>query len=251
MNTVHKTGLGAFLARNPFPNGRTDGLFYREKMRAIHRVAPDQLSTQAAPRVLEIGGGRSGLASLLYPEAQIVSLDLEEQLLRDAPDARRSQGVCADACQLPFADASFDAVTLFDVLEHIPDDHRAAQEALRVVRPGGWLLVSTPREDWRYPWYGFMQRWCPPESQLMHEWGHVRRGYEPETLERMFAAQPRRAASFINPVTAFFHDIAFSRLGRRKRKVLYALAAAPTLLAYALHRPASRGTEMAYAWHRT
>lgn len=250
MSTPQKTALKPFLARNPFPNGRTDGLFYREKMRAIHRVAPDALSKGAAPRMLEIGGGRSGLASLLYPAAQIISLDLEEQLLHDAPDASRAQGVCADACHLPFADASFDAVTLFDVLEHIPDDHRAASEALRVTRPGGWLLVSTPRENWRYPWYGFMQRWCPPESQLMNEWGHVRRGYEPDTLERLFGAEPHTLASFINPVTAFFHDVAFSRLGRRKRKLLYMLAAAPTLLAYALHRPGSPGTEMAYAWRR-
>lgn len=251
MTAPQKIRLGPFLARNPFPNGFTDGLFYREKMRAIHRISPATLAQGGTPWVLEIGGGRSGMASLLYPSARIVSLDLDERLLREAPDASNAQGVCADACHLPFADASFDAVTLFDVLEHVPDDQRAAQEALRVTRPGGWLLVSTPCANWRYPWYGFMRRCCPPESQLMNEWGHVRRGYETDMLATLFKAQPEIAASFINPVTAFFHDVAFSRLGRRRRKILYALTAAPTLLAYALHRAKGPGTEMAYAWRRT
>jgi hypothetical protein len=59
-----KAPLSAFLARNPFPHGWTDGLFYREKMRAIHRVAPERLGEGGA-RILEVGGGRSGLARLL------------------------------------------------------------------------------------------------------------------------------------------------------------------------------------------
>ena len=45
--------------------------------------------------------------------------------------------MCADAAALPFADSSFDAVTLFDLLEHVPDDRAAASEAWRVLRPGG------------------------------------------------------------------------------------------------------------------
>ncbi len=54
----------------PLSIGLTDGLFYREKMRAIHRVAPAGIEG----RILEIGGGRSGLASILYPNADIVTL---------------------------------------------------------------------------------------------------------------------------------------------------------------------------------
>jgi len=37
---IAKATLKSFLSKNPFPRGWTDGLFYREKMRAIHRVAP-------------------------------------------------------------------------------------------------------------------------------------------------------------------------------------------------------------------
>lgn len=243
---THKAPLGRFLARNPFPRGLTDGLFYREKMRAIHRIAPSQVDGT----VLEIGGGRSGLASYLYPHAEIVTLDIDPSFASEQPASARSRFVCGDARSLPFDDGSFAVVTLFDVLEHIEEDHVAVAEAMRVTRPGGHILVSTPNADWHYPYYSAMQKVCPPETALMEEWGHVRRGYEPKDVARLFGRPAARRASFINPVTAFYHDVAFSRLGGRKRALLYALAAVPTALAYALHRPSTSGTETAYRWER-
>jgi ubiquinone/menaquinone biosynthesis C-methylase UbiE len=220
-------------------------------MRAIHRIAPDRLRHDGiAATVLEIGGGRSGLASLLYPDDLVTTLDRDRGLLKQGPSAASTHPVCADACRLPFSDASFDAVTLFDVLEHIPDDAMAAREALRVTRPGGWVLLSTPRADWRYPYYRFMRPWTPPESALMQEWGHVRRGYEPGTLARLFGSAPISSATFINPLTAFYHDVAFSYLGRRKRRLLYALAAPITLIGYLLHGRRTPGTEIAMTWRR-
>ena len=246
-----KRDLRTFLAANPFPHPLTDGLFYREKMRAIHRIAPRSLgSTQPTGTVLEVGGGRSGLAALLYPEARITTLDRSFADLGHGPGRAQSDYVCGDACALPFADESFDVVTLFDVLEHIDADADAAREAMRVVRRGGWILVSTPNADWHYPSYPFMQRWCPPEAELMQEWGHVRRGYEPGTLAVLFGMPPRLRATFINRATGFYHDVAFSRLGRRRRKLLYALAAPLALVGYAAHHPALRGTETAFAWYR-
>jgi SAM-dependent methyltransferase len=246
--TLPKAPLGQFLACNPFAHGWTDGLFYREKMRAIHRIAPDAIG--ADDRILEIGGGRSGLASYLYPGADITTLDIDPALGEQQPVSARSRFVCGDARDLPFPDGHFTVVTLFDVLEHIDQDEVAAREALRVTRPGGHVLVSTPDADWRYPYYGAMRRVCPHESELMAEWGHVRRGYRPDDLERLFGRKAVRSATFINGVTAFFHDVAFSKLRPRRRALLYAAAALPTALAYALHRPGTHGTEAAFAWQR-
>lgn len=187
-----KASPDAFLSGNPFPHGWTDGLFYREKMRAIHRVAPSELQgpeLQGRGRVLEIGGGRSGMASLAYPEADIVTLGIDFELSKSQPRWERSIFVCGDARSLPFADDSFDVVTLFDLLEHIEEDNRAAEEALRVVRPGGAVLVSTPEANWHYPYYKAMEPYCPHESELMREWGHVRRGYrDPELAAMEFLA---------------------------------------------------------------
>lgn len=49
-----------------------------------------------------------------------------------------------DATQLTFADASFDALGSFDVLEHIPDYCAALREFARVLRPGGSLTLTAP-----------------------------------------------------------------------------------------------------------
>jgi SAM-dependent methyltransferase len=245
---IKRAPLGAFLAQNPFPNGWTDGLFYREKMRAIHFISPKVIAHD--DRILEIGGGRSGMAAKLYPGADITTLDLDPAHQAHQPAAQRTRFVCGDARDLPFATDQFAVVTMFDVIEHIVEDHQAASEALRVTRPGGHVLVSTPDADWHYPMYGWLQRFSPDERELMEDWGHVRRGYTPTRLAELFGTDPVAAANFINPITAFYHDVAFSRLRPKPRKLLYALAAPLVLGAYALHRPTTKGTEMAAAWRK-
>ena len=55
--------------------------------------------------------------------------------------------VQGDARRLPLRAGSVSAVLLLDVLEHL-EDHEALQEAQRVLRPGGWLLLSVPALPW-------------------------------------------------------------------------------------------------------
>src|SRR6185369_16042204 len=133
--------------------------------------------------------------------------------------------VCGDATRLPLASASVDAVTLFDVLEHIDDDGSALREALRVLRPGGALLISAPNERWRFPYYRLMRGLCPSDAAIMAEWGHVRRGYSVAQLDAMLALPHVTARSFISPWTAVSHDLAFSRLPTRVRQLACALVA--------------------------
>lgn len=243
----HKAGLRPFLARNPFPRPYTLGFFYREKMRAIHRVAPDL----SAREVLEVGGGRSGLARLLYPGAHVTTVDVEEQYaaaeMNQDPQVRF---VVADATALPFPDASFDIVTFFDVLEHIPDDARAVEEALRVVRPGGFVLVTTPGHRWRFPYYRALAPICPTDEDMIAEWGHVRRGYSPSDLVRLFGGPPVKSAGFINPLTALGHDLAWSKLPEVARRALCGIASPLTWLGYGLQGASRPGTEIAASWRK-
>lgn len=74
----------------------------------------------------------------------------------------------ADAAALPFADASWDAVTCLDLLEHV-DDRVVLAEVRRVLRPGGVLLASVPSHPWLW-------------SALDDDAGHLRR-YSRRALE--------------------------------------------------------------------
>jgi GT2 family glycosyltransferase/SAM-dependent methyltransferase len=243
----HKAPLRAFLAQNPFPRPFTLGFFYREKMRAIHRVAPD-LPFRG---ILEVGGGRSGLARMLYPQARVTNLDSDpthgqSEMNRDP----RVEFVVGDATALPFADSSFDAVTLLDVLEHIPDDDAAAAEALRVVRPGGWVLVSSPNLRWRSPYHAVMRPFCPTSEQMMERWQHVRVGYDADGLARLFGSPPLVSADFINPVTVIGHDLAFSALSDRTKRLALMAISPLTWGGYLLQRQDAVGTETAASWRK-
>jgi SAM-dependent methyltransferase len=243
----HKAARGRFLNQNPFPGPLTDGLFYREKMRAIHRIAPDL----PFRRILEVGGGRSGLTALLYPNAEVVNLDFDPSHAT-APCNRqdRVRFVCADATKLPFAPATFDAVTMFDLLEHVPAHEQVAAEAWRVLRPDGYILVSTPNDHWRFPYYRFMRPFCPTDIAMMAEWGHVRRGYALHELAQLFGRSPEATSTFINAMTALCHDVSFSKLKRGPRKLVHLAISPLTALGYGLHRSTTKGTETTAAWRK-
>ena len=75
-----------------------------------------------------------------------------------------------DATKLAFPDATFDLVTSFQVLEHIPDLESALYETIRVLKPGGWFVVRAPdyrmsfEPHYRIPWPQF----APPD--VAREW---------------------------------------------------------------------------------
>jgi len=250
--TPGKAPLPAFLAANPFAHPQTLGLFYGEKMRAIHTVSPDH----GVDLVVEVGGGQSGLAAALYPGADVLTVDLDASFGRRADlygapaldGAPHRRFVAGDATRLPLADGVADVVTLFDVLEHIPDDVTAVREALRILRPGGHLLVTTPADTWKFPFYRVYRGCTPTDRDMMDVWGHVRRGYSVAELDRLVGDAHDAMATFITPVTVVAHDVAFSRLPDRVRRAV-GLALAPVVWpASRLHRPTGVGTEVALCW---
>lgn len=77
-------------------------------------------------------------------------------------------GVVANLNQgLPFRDASLDGATLIEVIEHIVRAEALAAELARVIRPGGWLIVTTPNVvHWTYRWRALTGH--PPKQEGYH-----------------------------------------------------------------------------------
>jgi SAM-dependent methyltransferase len=69
-------------------------------------------------------------------------------MLRIAREHDLTSLVQGDAQRLPFGDNAFDAVLAVHVLHLVPDWRGALAEAVRVLRPGGWLIQG---RDWRDP----------------------------------------------------------------------------------------------------
>ena len=105
---------------------------------------------QAAPRrVLELAAGTGAvtrhLAVMLEASAGIVATDLNPAMIEEAArigTARPVQWREADAMQLPFEDACFDAVACQFGVMFFPDKPRAFAEARRVLRPGGLFAFN-------------------------------------------------------------------------------------------------------------
>lgn len=102
-------------------------------LRAIYADLYAQIAAECRPgRTLEIGGGSGNLKARL---ADVVSTDIQFATWLDA---------VADAHRLPFQDASFDNIVLFDVLHHLAEPKAFLDEAVRVLRLGGRVVMVEP-----------------------------------------------------------------------------------------------------------
>ena len=89
-----------------------------------------------------------------HPSAALIGVDLVASGLRKAHEAVADARLLhADACRLPLADGSVDAVVSANLLEHVPDDRRALREMARVLRPGGRAVIVVPAGSRMYDYY--------------------------------------------------------------------------------------------------
>mgnify|MGYP006201135651 CR=1 FL=1 len=139
----------------------------------LHRVWKRYTLTVANPQpgqqVLDIAGGTGDLslafAAKVGPTGRVVHTDINEAMLREGRNRLLDEGlvlptmVC-DAEKLPFADNSFDIVSVAFGLRNMTHKDRALAEMRRVLKPGGKLLVlefsrvAKPLEK-AYDWYSF------------------------------------------------------------------------------------------------
>ncbi len=137
---------------NTILSGAQDRRWRRRTVRAL-QLLPGH-------KVLDVAAGTGVSTSALSATgAWCVATDFSLGMLAAAKPGFRLPRVAGDALHLPFADASFDAVTISFGLRNVADAAAALAEFARVTRPGGQLLVcefSRPRPApirWGYRWY--------------------------------------------------------------------------------------------------
>ena len=110
--------------------------------------------------VLEIGCGLgTDLLQFARAGARVTGVDLSDVSVGLVQERFRQEGLSiearpADAESLPFGDDTFDAVYSFGVLHHTPNTPKAVGEAIRVLRPGGTLMLMLYHSQSIHSWVG-------------------------------------------------------------------------------------------------
>lgn len=108
--------------------------------------------------ILDLPCGRGFYLKMLRhaTRSRLVGADLDPFVLRLArANVAGLPGISlhhASAYALPYADATFDAVILSELLEHLDDDVAALREVKRVLRPGGVAVITVPNADYPFLW---------------------------------------------------------------------------------------------------
>jgi dolichol-phosphate mannosyltransferase len=135
--------------------------------RKRYHIILDYISSRM--RVLDVGCGSS---QILNGAPQTVGVDVQMGKLRfmRRPGRRLAN---ASIGALPFRDAAFEAVVCSEVIEHVPESDGIFEELLRVLEPGGSLILGTPDYgSWQWPilekLYGIFQPAGYAEEHITH-----------------------------------------------------------------------------------
>ncbi len=162
-------------------------------------------------KILDLAGGTGDLAALFSPlvgnEGQIVLADINESMLKVGRDRLIDRGFInnidfsqVNAENLPFANNTFDCVTIAFGLRNVTDKQKALNSIFRVIKPGGRLLVlefSQPVYPWLnkiYDEYSFkilpkIGKWVSgDEDSYRYLAESIRMHPDQETLKSMFTS---------------------------------------------------------------
>jgi SAM-dependent methyltransferase len=140
--------------------------------------------------VLDVGCGAGGMLEPLARYGRVTGIDTSEELVEFCRRRGFTRVEVGSAYELPVDGGSVELVTMFDTIEHIPDDLRALRECHRALAPGGVLFLSTPAYQFLYA----------NNDRVAH---HERR-YTARRLRRRLIA-----AGFDEPRITYFNTLLF------------------------------------------
>lgn len=118
---------------------------------AQRKLLPSKLLTQLskAPLALEIGCGFGAMSEFFRDHCEyLVVLDLSQALVKKTSTRFGLAACAADAKLLPFPNCCLELIVTSECIEHTGDPLEAIREMLRILKPGGNLVLTTPNRLW-------------------------------------------------------------------------------------------------------
>ncbi len=149
--------------------------------------------------VLDVATGTGAVARELIRQKRctVVGLDQSPEMLAEARRRLPEDVTLIDgtADQLPFADASFDALTFTYLLRYVPDPAATLRELVRVVRPGGTIAgleFAVPHGLWRPFWELYVRVGLPVAGRVISPgWAEVG-GFLGPSIRNFYARWPEQ-----------------------------------------------------------
>jgi SAM-dependent methyltransferase len=198
----------------------------------------DAAAQRAFGRVLENGCGVGAYLKRLSDTASLAAgLEVEFERAQEAR-ALGLRTLCAVGEQLPFPSQEFDLVLSHEVLEHVHDDQQVIREIVRVLKPGGRLILFCPNRGYPFETHGIYWRGryhfgnIALVNYLPRAWRdrlapHVN-VYSTRDLRRLFQGLPVRVVTSTVIFGAYDNIIARQPvLGKALRSVLQLLEKTP------------------------
>jgi len=118
------------------------------RSKELHKQCIDMISPTDGKKILDLGCGIGGIVPYISACRKYIGIDLSKEAIKKASCKYGNKPgfsfIVMDAQNLNFSDCTFDLVIANEVIEHVPDIERTLEEAFRVLKPGGYILITSP-----------------------------------------------------------------------------------------------------------
>jgi ubiquinone/menaquinone biosynthesis C-methylase UbiE len=144
-------------------------------------VVKQMLKYSKAKHILDIGCAEGFITNYLSQlQAQVIGVDIDRSLKTAKNKVKNADFIYASITDLPFKEETFEAVTLLEILEHLPEKNisKSIIEVNRVLKSGGTLILSVPYKE------KITYTRCIHCGKLTPLWGHIQ-SFDENKLKRL------------------------------------------------------------------
>jgi 2-polyprenyl-3-methyl-5-hydroxy-6-metoxy-1,4-benzoquinol methylase len=133
-----------------FHDGVVDGSGHESSHVADFRAGLDLIEahTRSSGSLLDVGCATGSFLSVAQAKGwECRGVEVSEFAAAEARKRTGAEIFCGKLEDAPFGDGTFDVITMWDLLEHLPEPLLGLEQARRLLKPSGLLLVNTPNEN--------------------------------------------------------------------------------------------------------